>query len=141
MDFSDIPVIRHLPLAANSLKVVGWVGGLVVFPLIMADHMYLYAQAKSASRKCYEAFQTLQWFGISYVLWLLTIGMYYGFKANGTDWFYGDGYYLSSWLTSAEPYDRFMYDLTITAAAAAVGWLGSACCGHMNTDDTFAPHW
>lgn len=141
MDLSDIPVIRHIPLAMDTLKVVGWVAGLVVFPLAMCEHLCQYHEAHTPARKMYEAFQSLQWFGASYVLWLLTIGMYHGFMADGIDWFYGQGHYLSTWLTSAEPNQRFMYDLCIVAGAGVAGWLGSVMCGSMNTDGTFSPNW
>lgn len=140
MNLDDIPVIRHIPLAGEIFKVGAVVFALGAFPLITLEHMYQFSQAETVARKGYEAFKTILWFGMSYLFWFLAVSMYHGFKGD-KDYFYGQGHYLSTWMTSAEPNQKFMYDISIVCIMMVIGWFGAAACGHKDSDDMFVGHW
>lgn len=140
MELDDIPILRLIPLAVNSLKILGFLAGLILFPLLTINHALEYAAANTFARKAYEAFQTVAWFGLTAVFWYIAIGMYCGFTGN-SDWIWGSGFHPSA-MFDVEKSNQLACDVLLAAGTSIVGFVMASLFGYKSDlTDTFISRW
>lgn len=145
MDLKDIPIIRHLPLAAGILKVAVILSGYLLFPGLVLYYIDRYqGHAYSIEAKWYFGLRAFMWAVVTWIfvtfmqcMWTNMIG---GPDPMEGDWFFFSWPYTKLFSDTTATDVWFYNEAAMCAILIGVSWLAAFCLGKENSSGDFITH-
>lgn len=138
MELDDIPVLRHLPLAAGIGKVLLIVAGLFIFPYLALGSAIKAEKAEFDNERMFYMIRTATWMACALLLVMILQCWGHNF-IGGPDPMEGRWIFITWIFSSATGAERFWNEFQLYVFVIVAGFVSSWLIGGELDNGTFIP--